>query len=142
MATRIRSLGLALLAVLLASGPSFALDDDPLGLAAGARAVEGAVRKGRQGMLTAHNGWLNMSVLQFGGHSLTPDLLTLSGRYQALEHLWMSARLSQPALRAPNASLGLSLALGPVTWSLSAATSRPNSNGFAPGADLSGTWRF
>lgn len=142
MATRVRSPGLALLAVLLVSGPSCALEDDPLGLAAGARAVERAVRKGRQGMFTAQGAGLNMSLLQFGSRSLAPDLLTLSGRYQAGERLWMSARLSQPALRAPNASLGLSLALGPVTWSLSAATSRPNSNGFAPGADLSGTWRF
>lgn len=137
-----RTLGLAALAAALGAQPCAALDDDPLRLAAGARAVERAVRKGRQGMLTAQNGWLNMSVLQFGGRSLAPDLLTLSGRYQALEHLWMSARFSQPALRAPNATLGLSLSLGPVTWSLSAATSRPNSNGFAPGADLSGTWRF
>lgn len=137
-----RALGLAVLASALAAQPCRALDDDPLGLAAGARAVERAVRQGRQGMFTAHNGGLNMSLLQFGGRSLTPDLLTLSGRYQAWEHLWMSARFSQPALRSPSASLGLSLSLGPVTWSLSAATSRPTSNGLAPGADLSGTWRF
>lgn len=142
MAKRVPVLGLALLALLLVPRPSCALDDDPLGLAAGARAVERAVRKGRQGMFTAQGAGLNMSLLQFRSRSLTPDLMTISGRYQAWEHLWMSARLSQPALRAPNASLGLNLALGSVTWSLSAATSRPNSNGFAPGADFSGTWRF
>ena len=54
----------------------------------------------------------------------------------------MSASISQPVARAPEASFGLNWETGPVAWSLTAATDRPTSNGLLPGADLSGTWRF
>ena len=149
MTKRARILGAALLAALVCPRPSLALEDDPLGLAAGARAVERAVKKARQGMFTAtllpnnpRDGRLSLSLLEFGTKGLNPDILALAGRYRAHEHLWMNARLAQPATRGPVASLGLNWETGPVLWSLSAATSRPASNGLLPGADLSGTWRF
>lgn len=149
MSARANVLGLALLAAALAPTAASALDDDPLGLAAGARAVERAAKKGRQGMFTAE--WLphqadqsrlSLRVLQFRGRGLEADLLSLSGRTRAYHHLWMSARISQPATRSAEASFGLNWETGPVQWSLTAATDRPSSNGLLPGADLSGTWRF
>lgn len=149
MAKRTRLLGLALLAALLCPRTASALDDDPLGLAAGARAVERAVKRGRQGMFTAtflphrpEDGRLRLSVLEFGSRGLAPDLVAVSGRYRAFEGLWMSGRLSQGATKGPAASLGLNWETGPLAWSLSAATCRPASNGLVPGGDLSGTWRF
>jgi hypothetical protein len=149
MSARAKVVGLALLAASSVCSPAWALDDDPLGLAAGARAVERAMKKGRQGMFTAD--WLphqadqsrlSLQVLQFRGRGLDADLLSLSGRTRAYHHLWMSARISQPAARAAEASFGLNWETGPVQWSLTAATDRPTSNGLLPGADLSGTWRF
>lgn len=149
MGARAKVLGLALLAASLVATAASALGDDPLGLAAGARAVERAAKKGRQGMFTAD--WLphqadqsrlSLRVLQFRGRGLDADLLALSGRTRAYRHLWMSASVSQPASRAAEASFGLNWETGPVQWSLTAATDRPSSNGLLPGADLSGTWRF
>lgn len=127
----------------------FAMDGDPLGLVAGARNVESVVRRGRQGMYTAswrapqaEQGLLSLSVLQLHGRGFGTDLLSLSGRTRPFAHLWMSASVSQPAARAPEASLGINWETGPVAWSLTAATDRPSSRGLLPGADLSGTWRF
>lgn len=127
----------------------FAMDGDPLGLIAGARGVESVVRRGRQGMYTASwsapqadQGLLSLSVLRLHGRGFGTDLLSLSGRTRPFAHLWMSARVSQPATRAPEASLGINWETGPVAWSLTAATDRPSSRGLLPGADLSGTWRF
>ncbi|TPW20945.1 MAG: hypothetical protein FD126_1179 [Elusimicrobia bacterium] len=149
MTLRTRALGLALLAALLAPRQALAFEDDFFGLAAGARAVERVVQRGRQGMFTAsylptraENARLRLSVLEFRGRGLTPDLLSVSGRTKAWEHLWMSAQLTQPATKGPSASLGLNWETGPVAWSLSAATSRPSSFGLLPGADLAGVWRF
>lgn len=137
------------MAALVAPRPSLAFEDDIFGLAAGARAVERAVKKGRQGMFTADwlapradQGRLSLQVLQFRGRGLDADLLALSGRTKSFHHLWMSARVSQPVARAAEASFGLNWETGPVQWSLSAATDRPSSSGLLPGADLSGTWRF
>lgn len=149
MALKTRALGLALMAALLAPRPALAFEDDYFGLAAGARVVERAVKKGRQGMFTAD--WLapradqsrlSLQVLKFRGRGLDADLLSLSGRTRNFHHLWMSARVSQPVAKAAEASLGLNWETGPVQWSLSAATDRPSSFGTLPGADLSGTWRF
>lgn len=149
MALRTKALGLALLAALFAPRPALAFEDDYFGLAAGARAVERAVKKGRQGMFTtdwlphrADQGRLSLQVLQFRGRGLDADLLSLSGRTKSFHHLWMSARVSQPVARAAEASFGLNWETGPVQWSLSAATDRPSSSGLLPGADLFGTWRF
>lgn len=149
MALRTKALGLALLATLLAPCPARAFEDDIFGLAAGARAVERVVKKGRQGMFTtdwlphrADQSRLSLQVLQFRGRGLDADLLSLSGRTRSFHHLWMSARVSQPVARAAEASFGLNWETGPVQWALSAATARPSSSGLLPGADLAGTWRF
>lgn len=149
MTSRATILGLALLATAFAPTAADAFDDDPLGLAAGVRAVERVVKKGRQGMFTADwlphqadQGRLSLQVLQFRGRGLDADLLALYGRTRSYCHLWMSARISQPAFRPAEASFGLNWETGPVQWALTAATDRPSASGILPGADLSGTWRF
>lgn len=149
MRTRTLFIGLAILAAVLVPQFVFAQDGDPLGLLAGARGVQSAVKRGRQGMYTASwtspvadRGLLSLSFLRLQGRGLGTDLLSLSGRTRPFAHLWMSARISQPAARDPEATFGLNWETGPVAWSLTAATDRPSSVGLLPGADLSGTWRF
>lgn len=149
MRTRTLVIGLALLGAALVPQAVFAQDGDPLGLLAGARGVQNVVKRGRQGMYTASwatpeadRGLLSLSVLRLHGRGLGTDLFAFTGRTRPFAHLWMSASISQPAARAPEASFGLNWETGPVAWALTAATDRPSSYGLLPGADLSGTWRF
>lgn len=149
MTRRILLLAAALAAAALLPQALFAAESDPLGLLSGARAVEGVVKRARQGVYLSD--WqpgrgaedrLSLSVLRLRGKGLDADLLALSARAQAFRRLWMSWHLRQPSAGSPEAGFGINWDTGPVAWSLTAATDRPSAAGLLPGADLVGTWRF